>query len=150
MNDKTKVDGAKKPSMPSTAIAGVTKERMPPFHPRTAQCNTANMLPLKMTKLQDKCISDAMAEIRGKHAKCAAKRQKLHEWESPDDASSIDCGSGDQSLVDKLDTFPDFAQIVATPGGLITYRKFIVSTYAAIRQKRSILIINFVSTLKCS
>lgn len=119
---KTKDDGSTKPSLPSTATAaGISSERMPPFHPRTAQCNTSNMSPLKMTKLQDKCISDAMAEIRVKHVKCAAKRQKLLEWHSHDDAF-MDCGSECQSLVDKLDAFPDFAQVVATPGGLITYR----------------------------
>ena len=79
-----------------------------------------------MTKLQDKCISDAMAEMREKHVnERAAKRQKLLEWENQDD-SSIYCGSGsNQSLVDKLDASPDFAQVVASPGGLITYRKFI-------------------------
>lgn len=129
---KTKDDGSTKPSLPSTATAaGISSERMPPFHPRTAQCNTSNMSPLKMTKLQDKCISDAMAEIRVKHVKCAAKRQKLLEWHSHDDAF-MDCGSECQSLVDKLDAFPDFAQVVATPGGLITYRKFTFSEFAAI------------------
>ena len=133
--DKAKDVVATKPSLPSTAkAAGSSSERMPLFHPRTAQCNTSNMQPLKMTKLQDKCISDAMAEIREKHVKCAAKRQKLLEWDSQDDASSKDCGSGCQSLVDKLDAFPDFAQVVASPGGLITYRKFIFLTFAAIPQ----------------
>eukprot|EP00985_Skeletonema_marinoi_P015032 scaffold7670_cov120-Skeletonema_marinoi.AAC.1 len=125
--DKIKGDGAKKPSPLSTDLiattGGMSGEQMPPFHPRTAQCNTANLPPLKMTKLQDKCISDAMAEMREKHVnERAAKRQKLLEWENQDD-SSIDCGSGsNQSLVDKLDASPDFAQVVASPGGLITYR----------------------------
>ncbi len=106
---------------------------MPPFHPRSARCNTTNLLPLKMTKLQDKYISDAMAELREKHVnERAAKRQKLHEWDNQDDdAISIDCGSGSQSLLDKLDASPDFAQVVASPGGLITFRKFTLFMFAA-------------------
>lgn len=135
MIDKTKAegDGASKPTLPSTdlftSIGGMRRgEQMPPFHPRSAQCDTANLKPLKMTKLQDKYISDAMAELREKRVNDrAAKRQKLQEWgNQDDDASSIDCGSGNQSLLDKLDASPDFAQVVASPGGLITFRKFIV------------------------
>eukprot|EP00574_Skeletonema_japonicum_P004829 CAMPEP_0201726116 /NCGR_PEP_ID=MMETSP0593-20130828/9278_1 /ASSEMBLY_ACC=CAM_ASM_000672 /TAXON_ID=267983 /ORGANISM="Skeletonema japonicum, Strain CCMP2506" /LENGTH=340 /DNA_ID=CAMNT_0048217585 /DNA_START=188 /DNA_END=1210 /DNA_ORIENTATION=+ len=127
MIDKTKGDGAKKPSLPSTdlfaSIGGMSREQMPPFHPRSAQCNTDNLPPLKMTKVQDKYISDTMAELREKHVNDrAAKRQKRLAWDNQDDATSIDCGSGNQSLLDKLDASPDFAQVVASPGGLITYR----------------------------
>jgi len=76
-----------------------------------------------MTKLQDKFISDAMAELREKHVNDpAAKRQKLLAWGNQDDASSVDCDGGNQSLLDKLDASPDFAQVVASPGGLITFR----------------------------
>lgn len=133
--DKTKGDGAKKPSLPSTdlfaSIGGMSREQMPPFHPRSAQYNTANLPPLKMTKLQDKYISDAMAELRERHVNDrAAKRQKLLACDNQDDASSIDCGSDSQSLLDKLDASPDFAQVVASPGGLITFRKFKLYTPA--------------------
>ena len=136
MIDKTKGDGAKKPSLPSTdlfaSIGGMSREQMPPFHPRSAQCNTDNLPPLKMTKVQDKYISDTMAELREKHVNDrAAKRQKRLAWDNQDDATSIDCGSGNQSLLDKLDASPDFAQVVASPGGLITYSKFILFTFAA-------------------
>jgi hypothetical protein len=127
---KTKDNGATKQSPSSTDLFATTGslsgQQMPPFHPRAAHCNTATLKPLKMTKLQDKCISEAMAEIQEKHRnERAAKRQKL-EWDDHQDDSSIGCdGSGDeQSLVDKLDASPDLAQVVASPGGLITYREF--------------------------
>ncbi len=126
---KTKEMNAMKRSPSSTDLfattGGLSSQQMPPFHPRAAHLDTANLLPLQMTKLQDKCISDAMAGIRETHMNDrAAKRQKLEQDNQDDDGSIACCDSGEQSLLDKLDASPDLAQVVASPGGLITYRKF--------------------------
>lgn len=111
-----------------SASSGLNSPQIPPFHPTrstTRRKNIAALSPLKLTKVQDEFLSNAMAEIREEHrSDRAAKRQKLHyenQW-----GDSVDCGSNnaEQSLVDKLELSPDLAQVVASPGGLITYREY--------------------------
>ena len=121
MMEKTINDSVKQALPPAGLFGGA---QMPPFHPQTAHFKTTKLPPLKMTQVQNKCISEAMAAIRERHVNDrATKRQKLLEWDCQDESS---CGAEDctQSLVDKLDASPDLAQVVASPGGLITYRKF--------------------------
>jgi len=92
---------------------------------------------LEMSTLQSSFINDTMKHIRQKELEdqAAVKKQKRQKTmgtsSSPaaDQIKKVGCkGSRDDHFLDRLSTNPNFGQIVATSGGLVTYCKFSVCT----------------------
>ena len=124
----------------------------PSFHPTSTEFSAhhhqrslvvSTLQPLQMTSLQSNFIEDTMKEIRERQAKRQKVCGTMRMMAQHQDGASVDtCSSHQQhndgsiigssgtdanrfDILDALDSHPNAAQVVATPGGLITHCKSI-------------------------